>query len=219
MGMRSVPFLPASLDTNPGSQHHYDEFAAGDLRAYFRLSEEQGTSWVIDSLRQLAGRAPLSDSDLREFLLQFKTDEPVIINQGAINSLRKLINDIQPQTLPADTGDVVGHLRSAASDLASSRGMPTDMTHLTPAQQAVLFSELDGWVKQHDPDFWRVKQVNDFLNGLWAQSFGQTYARYGRPIVALWWVCRLVGPVWLAAWAVLTVRHALGQKPKIANQK
>ncbi len=105
-------------------------------------------------------------------------------------------------------GDMVNRLSSASAELAGRLGLPREASKMTFAQQHEVYVALDDFVLATDPELWRTKQVNDFLNGVWSVSFGQTYARWITPIVGAWYIARVVGPLWLIAWVTIAVRAA-----------
>jgi len=46
---------------------------------------------------------------------------------------------------------------------------------MTIDQQQAVLERLDDYVRVHDAELWRTKQVSDFCGGIWAQVFGPPY--------------------------------------------
>src|SRR5688572_24418058 len=94
MTLRSIPGLPPTLDVDPTSQKHYDSFSNGPLSAYLHLCSEGNTQDVIPLLEELGRRPVITEQDLEEFLTKnFQLDHPVVTDEGARRSLRRLIAD------------------------------------------------------------------------------------------------------------------------------
>ncbi|MEZ0265164.1 MAG: hypothetical protein ACAI43_10590, partial [Phycisphaerae bacterium] len=62
---------------------------------------------------------------------------------------------------------------------------------------------------------WRVKQVNDWLNGMWAQVYGSVYASVIGPTLVIRDACQVLGPLMLLSWVgfVMLKRRAGEDEP------
>ncbi len=175
MALRSVPGLPDDLRVNPTSARHYQAFTRGPLSAYLHLAREQGTAYAVAMLEDLARHQPLGDEDCRAFLKSFKLPWPVATDAGAIASLRGLMRDTDASKPFAIRTNPTDLLRAHVIDLARRRHLPAELEQMTAVTQDALWHAFDEDLHERDPELWRTKQLNDFLAGIWAQSYGQVY--------------------------------------------
>jgi len=121
----------------------------------------------------------------------------------------------QPFTVRKDVGSLLlPHVRALATELE----FPPEPEQMTPEQQITLLLRLDDYVKQHDYELWRTKQLNDFAGGVWAQVYAPHYHLIIAPALAV----RQVGTwglVLMLLWALLRrPRHiAVVEKPQEAK--
>lgn len=208
MWLRSLPGLPEHLRVNPTSQAHYDAFTRGPLSAYMHLTREQGMTDTLAMLKYIGQREPLTDDDIRKsFLQQFKLHYPVVSDAGAVASVRALVGDIDPGRGFTYTNNVSDDLAPHIAAVASSMGYPTDLKEMTPSQQMDIWKMLDERVKESNYELWRTKQVNDWLNGVWAQVYGTMYSGLIGPTLLIRDICRIAGPMLLLGWAALWARR------------
>jgi hypothetical protein len=186
LALRSIPFLPKDLAISPTSHSHYQSFDRGPLCAYLYLCGEQQVKQWTDILqsesRQLANgdqQAPL------RFLNWFSVDFPLCKDDGAIGSVRSLIDDTDPTHGFNIRQDVGPLLLPPIAAIARDLHVPEDPTQMTPAAQAAVLARLDGYVHRHDLELWRTKQVNDFCAGVWAQVYSPPYQRLLGTLVTL----------------------------------
>jgi len=203
--LRSLPGLPAHLRVNPTSLDHYANFAKGPLSAYLHLTAEQGLGDTLTSIEQLGQRPDLTDADIVNFLRGYHLHNPVVSDAGAVRSVRRLMTDLNPGRGFVVRDNVPNRLRARASLLAGQLGYPTDIAMLTPEQQIDVWNRLDDVVKREDYELWRTKQVNDWLNGVWAQVYGTMYAGAIRPALEARLACRVGVPSMALAWITLAV--------------
>ena len=206
MALRSLPGLPATLDVDPTSQKHYDSFAAGPLAAYLHLCSEGNTQDIIPLLEELARRPVITEQDLERFLRQnFQLDHPVVTDEGARSSLRRLMADTDAGRPFAVRGNVDTALPHYLGHLAAQRGWGGDVRRLPPEQQYEIMRVMDAELRTLNAELWRTKQVNDLVGGVWAQVYGPMYhimikpvlflravGRYGTPAVMLLVIVRIV---------------------------
>ena len=207
MALRKLPFLPRELAAEESSQPHYDNFRLGPLSAYLHLSMEQGLAANCDRLEALVSGG-LSDERCKEFLEGFHIKPPVVTDAGAIDSVRRLAIDVQANRpfairslKPADWASRPGYtlLHPHVERIAARYGYPGDPRQMTPNQQQVVMALLDAELEAVDRELWRTKQVNDFLSGIWAQSYGQPYTTALAVTLGIRGPCRLVSLAALVA--------------------
>lgn len=204
MWLRSLPGLPEHLRVNSTSQAHYDNFTRGPLSAYMHLTREQGMSDTLGMLKYIGQLENLTDDAIRnDFLLQFKLHHPVVSDAGAVASVRSLVRDIDPGRGFTHTNNVSDQLTPHIATVARSLGYPTNLADMSPDQQIEVWRKLDDQVKESDYELWRTKQVNDWLNGVWAQVYGTMYSALIGPTLIIRDSCRVAGPMLLLAWAGL----------------
>lgn len=219
MWLRSLPGLPPHLAVNPTSQNHYDNFTRGPLSAYLHLTTE--TDHMIgDSAKMLryVARNPVpADAEIRDdFLKNFKFEGyTVCTDAGAVDSVRKLINDVDVTRDLAVTSGLRDRYLPHIRRIANTLGYPTEVDQMTSAQQAEVRRMLDTEILEKDYELWRAKQVNDWCNGLWAQIYGTMYAKMIRPALVAREVGRIGGPLALALWVglILHRRRKTAEEP------
>jgi hypothetical protein len=200
MWLRSLPGLPEHLRVNDTSLAHYRDFCKGPLSAYMHLTAEQGLGETLKMIKYLGTKEKLTDDDIRDFLHQYKLHNPVASDAGAVASVRSLINDVDPSRGFTIEGDVGAKVTPHIASIAQSMGYPANMERMTPAQQLDVWQVLDDEVRETDYELWRSKQVNDWLNGVWAQVYGTMYSGLIGPTLTLREVGRVAGPVMLMGW-------------------
>ncbi len=217
MAMRSTPFLPKRFAVNPTSWSHYHDFSRGPLAAYLHLCGEQNVGMYLPMIEDL-GRKPggPSDADLLGFLDSFKMDFPVTKDIGALRGLGDLLRDIEPSrgfTVRNNVGELLApHIASIARDLE----LPSDLDALSPEAQQAILDRLDGYVRRHDPELWRAKQVSDFCAGISAQVFSPPYQAVIDPWLKVTMIFRWLTVGMLAAASLATVRQARRQSMRQA---
>lgn len=198
--LRSLPGLPAEDKINDTSYAHYKDFTQGPLTAYMHLTAEQGLSNTVGTIKYLGSKEPLTDEDIRGFLNGYKLPRPVASDEGAVQSVRSLLNDIDAsRSLQIET-NVGPMITPHIAAIAKHMGYPTEMKDMNPAEQLAVWQRLDGEIRETDYELWRTKQVNDWLNGVWAQVYGTMYSGLINPVMKLRETGRVAGPMLLMAW-------------------
>jgi hypothetical protein len=203
MWLRSLPGLPEAWAVNDTSLAHYTSFTRGPISAYLHLCNEQGMSDTLKMLKDLGQYANPSDAQIREFIAQFKLYYPVASDAGAVESVRLLLRDVDAARGFADMPNVTQAIRPHIAAIAKSLGYPEQPNDMTPAQQHDVWVVLDDTVKERDYELWRLKQVNDWLNGVWAQVYGKMYAVVIYPTLKTRDISRVAAPLLLMAWLAL----------------
>jgi hypothetical protein len=207
MCLRSLPGLPAHLRVNPTSQAHYENFTRGPLCAYLHLTGEtsDGLANTFKMMTYVGRKPGATDEDIRkDILLNYKFDGyQVCSDDGAVQSVRKLMDDVDIGRDFAITDKVRERLAPHITAIAQSLGIPTEVARMTPLQQKEVWRQLDGEVQNTDYELWRTKQVNDWLNGVWAQVYGTMYSGLIGPTLVIRETCRVVGPMLLMGWVGL----------------
>ncbi len=216
MGFRSLPGLPDSLAVKDSSAAHYRAFAEGELSAYLHLSGEQGVPAGIEMIELLGKLPTISDDDIVRFLGSFKLPVPVATDAGAIASVRRLIDDVQPATPLVARGDIVASLRRQASELAKSMNIPPDPDAMTRNQQHLVLQRLDDYVRETNRELWRTKQVADFLSGIWAQGYGQIYLD---GIEWLWRIQRIARIAFAITLVILSTALVRAYRPRMDSKE
>jgi len=208
MWLRSLPGLPDHLKVNDTSFAHYTNFTRGPLSAYMHLTGEQGLTESLKMLSYLGSKETVTDEDIRRFLGEYKLHNPVASDAGAVASVRSLINDVDPARKFAIDTNVADRIRPHIATLAQQMGYPTEVSKMNPAAQFAIWQMLDDEIHDTDYELWRTKQVNDWLNGVWAQVYGTMYSGLIGPTLTIREAGRVVGPVLLMAWIGLGLwRH------------
>lgn len=205
--LRSIPGLPAHIAVNPTSRAHYDNFTRGPLSAYLHLTDETsgGMKDTIKMLKYLVERGDLSDEGVRRDMLQKYTfpGYTVAMDAGAAQSVRRLVDDVDPSRGFQFDDNMRERYRSHIAAVAASLGYPTEVSAMTAEQQSTVRAQLDAHIKEADYELWRSKQVNDWLNGLWAQVYGTMYGMLIQPTITVRAWGRVVGPTLLLTWIAL----------------
>jgi hypothetical protein len=195
LGARSLPFAPHRFALNASSRTHYRNFSSGPLVAYLFFCDEQSVEQFVGILESLGRNPQPTPADFTAFLETFHMEYPVCKDAGAQQSVAMLVRDTrsgEPFKIRTNVGAfLLPHVRNLALEL----GLPGDPAQMTPVQQLVVLQRLDDYVKHHDWELWRTKQLNDFCNGVWAQVYGQHYHLIIDPVLAL----RQVGTIGLLA--------------------
>jgi len=201
--LRSLPGLPKDWAVNDTSLAHYTSFTKGPLSAYLHLCGEQGMADSLKMLKDLGQKSQPTDDDVREFLSQYKLYYPVVKDDGAVQSVRSLLQDVDPGRGFADMNNITEAIKPHIGAIAAEHGYSSDVAQMTAAQQREVWAVLDDTIHERDYELWRLKQVNDWLNGLWAQVYGRMYAVVIGPTLTLREAGRIAGPVLLMAWVGL----------------
>jgi hypothetical protein len=189
IAIRSLPRMPKEFAVNETSRAHYQNFAKGPLSAYLHLCTEvelfgKDASGTPDfnngHLPEIEGwfgkSAGTNDADLHAYLEKQKWDFPVVKDDGAVESLRAMLQDVDiSRRLKVRAMHINDALRPHIQRLAAELNLPADPEAMTPAQQYAIFDRLDGYVRRNDPELWRTKQVSDFIGGVWGQVFSPPY--------------------------------------------
>jgi hypothetical protein len=214
MWLRSIPGLPEAWAVNDTSLAHYTNFTKGPLSAYLHLCNEQGMSDTLKMLKDLGQKPDPTDQQVREFISQYKLYYPVAQDGGAVRSVRALLRDVDAGRGFTDMPNVTQAIKPHIAAIAREMGYPEDAEQMTPAQQHDVWLALDETIRERDYELWRVKQVNDWLNGVWAQVYGKMYAVVIMPTLKIRDVSRIAGPVMLMAWIALAwFRRKRGGEP------
>jgi hypothetical protein len=203
LALRSLPGLSKDWAINDTSLAHYTHFRQGPLSAYMHLTREQGLTDTLKMLEYLGAKSDLNDDDIRGFLKQYKLYYPVACDTGAVASVRSLINDVDLGRALAVRDAVADRLVPHIAAVAKSLGYPADLKAMTPDAQLEVWHMLDSQVRETDYELWRTKQVNDWLNGVWAQVYGAMYAVAINPTLRLREIGRVAGPLMLMIWVGL----------------
>jgi hypothetical protein len=198
--LRSLPGLPEHLRVNDTSYAHYTNFTRGPLSAYMHLTREQGLGDTLKMLKALGSKDAPTDDDVREFLRQYKLHYPVVTDAGAVASVRALLNDVDAGRSFAVQDGVAERLVPHIAEVAKGLGYPTDVKEMTPDAQLEVWHMLDAQIRDTDYELWRTKQVNDWLNGVWAQVYGTMYSGLINPVLTLREFGRFGGPIMLMSW-------------------
>jgi hypothetical protein len=220
MWLRSLPGLPEHLRVNDTSFAHYTNFTRGPLSAYMHLTSEQGLADTLKMLKDLGSIPNPTDADVVAFLKQYKLHNPVASDAGAVQSVRDLLADVDPARPLAIQTEAPGKLYSHISAMAAEMGFPPKIEEMTPAQQQEIWATLDERVRERDYELWRTKQVNDWLNGVWAQVYGTMYGGLINPMLTLREVARVAAPVMLMAWIGVAAyrRRRSAEQPQLSLQ-
>jgi hypothetical protein len=200
MFLRSLPGLPPHLRVNDTSFAHYTNFTRGPLSAYMHLTREQGLADTLKMLKALGQKDAPTDEDVRDFLRQYKLHYPVVTDDGAVASVRALLNDVDAGRSFEVQDGVADRILPHIAEVARGLGYPTDPKEMTPDAQLEVWHMLDARVRETDYELWRTKQVNDWLNGVWAQVYGTMYSGIINPILTLREFGRFGGPIMLMSW-------------------
>ncbi|HYE20221.1 MAG TPA: hypothetical protein VEA69_17365 [Tepidisphaeraceae bacterium] len=178
------------------------------VHAIAELLKATDTWWaraVIDTSNKLTGP---------RFDVFARSGNPVEVAQA----LREIVDGANSRDMYVVGGYVLILLRPEIQKVAAELGYPTDPAAMTPAQQKDVWARLDDRIRETNYELWRVKQVNDWLNGMWAQVYGSVYASVIGPTLAIRDACQVLGPLMLLSWVgfVMLKRRAGEDEPAAA---
>ena len=205
IALRSLPGLPEHLRVNDTSYAHYTNFTRGPLSAYMHLTGEQNLADTLKMLKALGQREAPTDEQIRDFLRQYKLHYPVVSDAGAVASVRALLDDVDAGREFGVTEGVATRMAPHIGQVARGLGYPAEVTEMTPDAQLEVWHVLDDHVRNADYELWRTKQVNDWLNGVWAQVYGTMYSGLINPTLTLREFGRVAGPIMVMAWMGVVV--------------
>jgi hypothetical protein len=216
MWIRSLPMMPKEFAVNDTSRLHYEQFSKGPLSAYLHLCTEvelltaDGTGGYLGEFEGKLGRsAELAAADAEAWLRGLKWDYPVVADAGAVQSLRSVVADAEPyKPFKVRARHIDAALRPHVASIAADLGLPADPEAMSPQQQYAVFDRLDAFVRRHDPELWRTKQVSDCVGGIWGQVFSPPYLVLLAPYFKVAEACRWVALGGLAALAAVQLRRA-----------
>jgi hypothetical protein len=208
IALRSLPLLPSKFAVNQTSRLHYRNFTRGPLCAYLHLCSEQQVAQYVGIFESIGHRSPPGDSDLRELLNSFQMDFPTCKDAGAMHSAGSLLHDAEAYRTFAIRQNIGPLLLPYIAALSQELQLPTDAQDQTPDQQQAVLDRLDRYVKDHDLELWRTKQLSDFCGGIWAQVFSPPYGEVIEPILLLHQMATITLVLLLGIWIV-----RLRQKP------
>ena len=114
---------------------------------------------------------------------------------------------------------IASHLNAPIAALAEALRFPTDPREMTPAQQEVVLERLDHYVRLHDLELWRTKQVSDFAGGVWAQVFGPAYNHLIVPFLLIGELCKVTLFILLIILLLSRPRAEKAQPKDIASSR
>jgi hypothetical protein len=210
VALRSAPLLPRKFAVNDTSRLHYQNFTRGPLSAYLHLCSEQKIADYVGIFESIGRRPHLNESDLRELLDAFKMDFPTCKDAGAIRSAGSVMHDVEPSHNFSIRQNIGPLLMTHIAALSRELHMPADPQEQTPDQQQAVLDRLDRYVKDHDPELWRTKQVSDFCGGIWAQVFSPPYGYVLEPAVRIHQFATISLVLLLGIWIVRLKRELKG---------
>ena len=183
----------------PGSGEHYDTFSKSPLDGYLVLQKElannghPGATATLQGIRDklkyhLLGNMSYDES--HDFVDKLNIPSPMEkavsrdlgVNR-ATDSFQGLMNDTQTSpmnhvfhNLPSAKYDnsYYDKMTGYAKSLAGEQNMNLDTA--TSEQKTDLFHKFDGYIRQHDTDFWKQKQYADWAMGREVVNAGSTYS-------------------------------------------
>lgn len=229
MWIRSLPGMPKEFAVNDTSRAHYENFSKGPLSAYLHLCTEvellnqDGKDGYLGEFEGRFGQsAEPSKDEVRAWLLGLKWDYPVVADEGAVQSLKAAITDVQPyKPLTIRVRHIDGLLKPHIAAIAGELRLPvTDVEQMTPLQQYAVIDRLDSYLRQNDYELWRTKQVSDVCGGIWGQVFSPPYLTLLAPYLKLTVWCRWLSIVLLAAIAISYLQQfrRLSREPSETSQ-
>jgi hypothetical protein len=183
MAIRSIPGLPKEFAINPTSELHYRNFTRGPLCAYLHLCSEQDLPDYVPLVEALGKKNEPTAADERAFLDDFKMDFGVTKDAGALQSVSSLVRDTDASRPFSIRQNIPGLITPHIAAIARELHVPTDPAEMSIDQQQAVLERLDDYVRVHDLELWRTKQVSDFCGGIWAQVFGPPYTILLQPAV------------------------------------
>lgn len=188
IAIRSMPFMPKQFAVNETSRAHYENFSKGPLSAYLHLCTEveirgkDNDSGYIGEIEARFGNrrdpnaGPITDAEIHKWLTDQKWDFPVVSDRGAVMSVRAMLDESQASKgYTVRDPHIDGRIRKHIAAMAQELNLPQEPDAMTPAQQYAVWNRLDSYIHQHDPEFWRTKQLSDFVGGIWGQVFSPPY--------------------------------------------
>ncbi|HZK79502.1 MAG TPA: hypothetical protein VFC46_00505 [Humisphaera sp.] len=204
MTLRSAPGLPKKYAVNATSALHYQNFSRGPLSAYLHLCSEQDVPDMIGII-EAAGRKPRrTPDDLRQVLDGFHMDFPVAHDAGAMASVEDLLADTDAGKTFAIRTNIGPMLLAPIAQIAADLHVPANPKDMSADEQRAVLDRLDRYLKSHDQELWRTRQVSDLCGGVWAQVYGPPYRAVVAPLLIAKEVCRwvLVGGLVIAIFGV-----------------
>jgi len=209
--IRSLPFMPAEFAVNDTSRAHYENFSKGPLSAYLHLCTEvellnpDGTGGYLGEFESRFGKsAQPTDAEVRQWLESLKWDYKVVSDAGAVQSLQLAITDVEPyKPFAHRVRHIDGLLKPHIRDIAAGLKLPQEVDDMSPMQQYAVIDRLDSYLRQHDRELWRTKQVSDVCGGIWGQVFSPPYLMLLGPYLQVVEICRWIAVALLAVlvWA------------------
>jgi hypothetical protein len=183
MAIRSIPGLPKEFAINPTSELHYRNFTRGPLCAYLHLCSEQDLPDYVPLVEALGKKTAPTAADERAFLDAFKMDFGVTKDAGALQSVSSLERDADASRPFSIRQNIPDLLKPHIDAIAEELHVPKDPAAMSIDQQQAVLERLDDYVRVHDLELWRTKQISDFCGGIWAQVFGPPYKILLQPAV------------------------------------
>jgi hypothetical protein len=208
LAIRSLPVgVPKEFAVNETSHFHYDNFTRGPLSGYLYLCSEQQVGQYAEIFESIGQRPSISPADERELLAMFRMDFPVVSDAGALQSVGTVLNDSQANRRFTIRQPIGKSLLPYIADLARQLDIPQDVTRESPDQQQAILDRLDGYIKAHDLELWRTKQVSDFCSGIWAQVYSPAYCWILGPLILIRQVCKWTLIIGLIAVLAMSLRR------------
>lgn len=216
VALRSIPGLPNDIAVNPTSRLHYENFTRGPLSAYLHLCSEQQVDQFIGVFEAAGQKREPGEANLRQVLDAFHMDFPVCKDAGALQSAGTVIRESDAYRRFAIRGNVGPLLLPHIAALSATLHLPADPRDLSPDEQAAVLDRLDGYVRVHDPELWRTKQISDFCGGIWAQVFSPPYVKLLTAAIAVHRWCQYAFALLLIGW-VVWLHRKIRRGPKQAT--
>jgi hypothetical protein len=199
MAIRSLPGLSEKYAVNPTSQQHYDNFSRGPLSAYLHLCSELDLPESLGVMEAEARKNDLSDEEMGKLLATFKMGFPVANDHGARAATAAMFRDTSAATSSFAIRTNIGpYLVEPIHQIAADLNVPANPKEMTFDQQQAVLDRLDSYVRSHNPQLWRTKQMSDYFGGVWAQVYGPPYSMLIQPVLVAQQVCRVLLVVMLA---------------------
>jgi hypothetical protein len=220
IAIRSIPGLPKQFAVNDTSRAHYENFSKGPLSAYLHLCTEveirgeNPDSGYIGEIEARFGnrRDPklgaVTNDELQKWLQGQHWDFPVTSDRGAVQSVRSMLEDSQASKgFTVRDRHIDGLIRPHIAALARELHFPENPDEMTVEQQYAIWDRLDGYIRIHDHELWRTKQLSDFVGGIWGQVFSPPYTLLLSPYLQVVAVSRWVVVITLVLVLYLQVRR------------
>jgi hypothetical protein len=203
--IRRLPVFSKRYAAKASLVSHYRHFAEGPLSAYLHLTGVQGVSDGVAMVEKMGRKGVVSDEQAKWFLGSFAVWPAISMDEKAVASVRGLVADVEGKTF-AIREPVEERLRRWIGVIAREHGWATAPAEMSVEQQLVVLKELDGRIKEADEELWRTKQVSDFLCGVWGSTFGRTYGKVVRMVLAVRATGRVAVPGLGVAMGVIVYR-------------